>query len=255
MSNLKCQVAVVTGAAGGIGYEIVKRLLHEQYYVALLDQQANQLDQMIDQFAQFKSQIKSYVIDVTNEVQVTETMQNIKDTWGRFDILINNAGILKDNILIKTNAAHEITHKLSLAEFQSVLNVNLTGVFLCGREAAVQMIQCLQGGVIINMSSLVRSGNFGQSSYAASKAGVAALTKTWAQELARWDIRVAGIAPGVIQTVMTENMKPIALDMLCKKVPVGRLGLPVEVADAIDFILKNKYFNARILELDGGLSL
>ena len=243
-------VAVITGAAGGIGQAIASALLSRGFTLALLDRNMAGLQNVQKQLA--SENIHIYHLDIADEKQVSDVMAKIAGDFGRLDLLINNAGVLKDGLLLKAQEK-EVTHKLPVEDWQHVIDVNLTGVFLCGREAACQMVSCGQGGAIINMTSLARQGNFGQSSYAAAKAGVAALTVTWAQELARYNIRSVAIAPGVIETDMTKNMKPLALEGLCKKVPAGRLGQPDEVASAVTFILDNTYFNGRILEIDGGL--
>ena len=143
--------------------------------------------------------------------------------------------------------------KMSLSQWRSVIDVNLTGTFLCGREAAVAMAQAGNGGVIINISSIAKAGNIGQSNYSATKAGVASLVTCWSRELARFGIRVAGIAPGVISTDMTDSIKPEGMERLLKMVPAGRLGDRQELAHAALFIIENDYMNGRIVELDGGL--
>ncbi len=130
---------------------------------------------------------------------------------------------------------------------------NLTGVFLCGREAATRMIESGTHGAIINVSSVSRAGNRGQSNYSAAKAGVAALTVVWAKELARHGIRAAAIAPGVFETDMVAAMKPEAYERIVGAVPLGRTGQLKEMADAVSYIFGNDYFNGRVLELDGGL--
>ncbi|MCY4178384.1 MAG: SDR family oxidoreductase [Endozoicomonadaceae bacterium] len=252
MNKKNIKTAVITGAAGDIGLAIVTALLQDNYTVALLDRNEAGLHKVTDSLSHHAQRIKSFPVDVTNEQQVTSTMINVANHFGRLDVLINNAGILNDGLLIKYKEG-KIIQKLTMEQWQSVIDINLTGVFLCGREAATQMIKHENGGTIINMTSLARQGNFGQSSYSAAKAGVAALTVTWAQELARYNIRSAGIAPGVVDTQMVAGMKPEALEKLCKQIPSGRLGTPKEIAVAVKFILENKYFNGRILETDGGL--
>jgi 3-oxoacyl-[acyl-carrier protein] reductase len=149
----------------------------------------------------------------------------------------------------------EIVDRLSLQQWQQVIDINLTGVFLCGREAAASMIRGAAGGVIINISSISRAGNIGQSNYAAAKAGVAALTTTWARELARYKIRSAAIAPGVFETEMVASMKPEAHQRITSSVPLERTGAVTELAHAVRFIIENDYYSGRILELDGGLRL
>ena len=143
---------------------------------------------------------------------------------------------------------------MSLEQFQSVIDVNLTGVFLCGREVANHMVNNGNKGVIINMSSVARAGNMGQTNYAASKAGVVAMTTTWARELGRYGIRVAAIAPGVIRTAMTDAMKPEAKERLLKMKPVGRLGEADEIAHTAHFIFENEFVTGRVMEIDGGIT-
>jgi len=168
--------------------------------------------------------------------------------------VIANAGILRDGLLLKVKDG-AVVDKLSLAQWQAVIDVNLTGVFLTGREAADRMIRLGSGGCIVNISSLSRAGNFGQSNYSAAKAGVAALTVVWAKELARYGIRVNAIAPGFIKTEMVASMKPELLAKMAASIPVQRLGEPNEIAAAAAFILENDYYNGRVLEIDGGQRL
>lgn len=178
----------------------------------------------------------------------------ILEDFGQVNVLVNNAGILRDGLLVKAKDG-KVTDRMSYEQFQSVINVNLTGSFLCGREAAAAMIESGQAGVIVNISSLAKAGNMGQSNYAASKAGVAAMSVGWAKELARYNIRSAAVAPGVIATEMTAAMKPEALERLEKLVPVGRLGHADEIASTVRFIIENDYVNGRVFEIDGGIRL
>jgi 3-oxoacyl-[acyl-carrier protein] reductase len=168
--------------------------------------------------------------------------------------LINNAGILRDALLVKAKDG-VITGKMSMDQWNSVISVNLTGVFLCAREAAERMIKCGKGGVIVNISSISRAGNAGQSNYTAAKAGVAAMTVVWAKELARYGIRVGAIAPGFTRTAILDAMRPEMLDKLVAPVPLQRLGKVTEIAHAARFIFENDYYTGRTLELDGGLRL
>jgi 3-oxoacyl-[acyl-carrier protein] reductase len=149
----------------------------------------------------------------------------------------------------------KISGMLSLADWQAVIDVNLTGVFLCGREAAKHMIDFGEGGCIVNVSSVSRHGNFGQSNYSAAKAGVAALTAVWSKELAKHGIRCNAIAPGFIRTEILSSMKPELLEKLTARIPAARLGTPEEIAHAIVFILENDYVNGRVIEVDGGLRI
>jgi len=144
---------------------------------------------------------------------------------------------------------------MSLAEWQAVIDVNLTGVFLCGREAAERMIKLGNGGVIINISSVSRAGNIGQTNYSAAKAGVAAMAVTWAKELARFGIRAMAIAPGFIGTEMIASMKPEALAKMSAQFPLGRVGEPDEIASTAAFIFENDYLTGRVIETDGGIRI
>jgi 3-oxoacyl-[acyl-carrier protein] reductase len=197
---------------------------------------------------------ETYSANVAVEHEVIGAFDRVVADFGRLDGSIANAGILRDGLLVKAKD-REITGKLSLEQWQAVIDVNLTGVFLCGREAAEHMIRGGSGGCIVNISSLSRAGNFGQSNYSAAKAGVAALTVVWAKELARHGIRVNAIAPGFIKTEMVGSMKPEILDKMAAGIPVGRLGEPDEVAASAEFIFANDYLNGRILEVDGGQRL
>ncbi|MFT6408034.1 MAG: 3-oxoacyl-[acyl-carrier protein] reductase [Arenicella sp.] len=145
--------------------------------------------------------------------------------------------------------------KMPLPEFQSVIEVNQVGTFLCAQAAAAIMIRNQYNGVIINISSISRAGNFGQSNYSASKAAVVAMTTTWSKELASFGIRSAAIAPGFIATEMTNKVPASVLAGITQKIPAGRLGQPEEIAKGALFILEKEYFNRRVLEIDGGLRL
>jgi len=159
---------------------------------------------------------------------------------------------VRDGLLIKVK--DDQVKRMSLDDFQSVINVNLTGVFLCTREASAIMAKN-NGGVIINISSISRAGNFGQTSYSATKSGVDAMTVTWSKELAKYRIRVAAIAPGYINTEMVASMKPEVLDKIVAQVPWRRLGEMSEISHAVQFIIENDFVNGRVFEIDGGLRI
>ncbi len=174
--------------------------------------------------------------------------------FGSVGGLINNAGILRDGLLVKFKDG-ELVSKMSLEDWQQVIDVNLTGVFLCGREAAERMIKGGKPGVIINISSISRAGNMGQSNYSATKAAAHALTVTWAKELARYGIRCASIAPGFINTEMVASMKEEARDKLTSGIPLRRMGEPDEIAQTVEFIFQNDYVSGRCFDIDGALRL
>ena len=171
---------------------------------------------------------------------------------GRLDAVVNNAGITRDSMLLKVKDG-VVENRMSVEHWQQVVDVNLTGTFLCGRAAATEMVKAGNGGCIINISSISRHGNMGQTNYVATKAGVAAMAVTWSKELARQGIRCAAIAPGYIGTEMVLTMKPEALEKIAAGIPAKRLGEPDEIAQTVEFILENDYVNGRVIEVDGGL--
>lgn len=249
--DLKQSVIAITGAGQGLGQMMAVTLAHEGAELALLDVNEQALESTEKQCHMMGVKALCYPVDVTNEQQVEQVFADIITDFGQLDGLINNAGVLRDGLLVKVKDG-EMT-KMSLEQFNAVIDVNLTGTFLCGREAALQMINTQRKGVIINISSIARAGNIGQTNYAASKAAVATLAVTWGKELARYGIRSAAIAPGVIKTAMTEQMKPEARERLEKMVPIGRLGEADEIAQTAKFIFENDYVNARVIEIDGGM--
>ncbi len=248
-------VIVITGGAQGLGRAMAENFAVQGASLALLDMNAEQLaDAQLSCEKAGAKVVRTYVVNVTDEAAVEATFNALDADFDGFDVLINNAGILRDGLLIKCKDG-EITHKMPLQQWQSVVDVNLTGTFLCGREAAAAMAKRERKGVIINISSVARAGNFGQTNYAATKAGVVAMTVTWAKELGRFGIRCGAIAPGFIETPMTATMKPEAVERALSMVPLARWGQPNEVADSARFIIENDYFSGRVIEIDGGVRL
>lgn len=252
--NLNDKVIVVTGGGQGLGRAMAVNLAGEGAKLALIDVNEAMLQETVTLIEKAGSTAKHYLADVTNEEEVERTFKRINNDFNGFDGLVNNAGILRDGMLLKAKNG-EVVKKMSLEQFQSVVDVNLTGVFLCGREAAVHMVENNRKGVIVNMSSIARNGNMGQTNYSASKAGVVAMTVCWARELGRHGIRVGAIAPGVIRTAMTDAMKPEMRERLEKMKPVGRLGEADEIAHTVKYIFENEFFTGRVIEIDGGLCM
>ena len=248
------KTVVITGGGRGIGRAVAERLGRDGARVALLDVNSADLDTTRAALEAKGVMARGYEVNVAVEEQVVATMDRVMSDFGRIDVMVNNAGILRDAMLVKAKDG-AITGKMSLAQWQAVIDVNLTGVFLCGREAAERMILGGAGGVIINISSVSRHGNAGQSNYSAAKAGVAALTVVWAKELARYGIRSGTISPGGTRTDILSSMRPEMLEKLLTPVPLRRFGEPEEIAAAAAFIVSNDYFTGRSIDLDGGFRI
>src|SRR5690606_28747024 len=245
---------LITGAGRGLGAAMAEHLAERGAALALLDRDVATLEGTVARCAAAGAEARAYEVDVADEDSVVRAFNAVVRDFGRLDAAVANAGILRDGLLVKVKDG-VVVEKLSLAQWQAVIDVNLTGVFLCGREAAAHMASLGNGGCIVNISSLSRSGNFGQSNYSAAKAGVAALTVVWAKEPARLGIRVNAIAPGFIKTEMVAAMKPEMLAKMTAGIPVGRVGEPGEIASTLAFILENDYCNGRVFEIDGGQRL
>ncbi|MBT3179781.1 MAG: SDR family oxidoreductase [Candidatus Marinimicrobia bacterium] len=240
MDLLKNKVAIITGGGRGIGKATVEQFINEGARVIIADYDEesghNTAKEMGAEFVK---------TDISKEASVTELFNFVFTKFDRLDILVNNAGILSDSTL----------KKLESDQFDAVINVNLRGVYLCGKAASEIMIE--QGsGVILNASSVVaHNGNFGQTNYVASKAGVIGMTKVWARELGKNGIRVNAVAPGFIQTDMTAGMPEKIIHMMGEKVPLKRWGTPEDVANAYTFLASDEasYISGTVLNVDGGV--
>jgi 3-oxoacyl-[acyl-carrier protein] reductase len=244
---------VITGASRGLGAHIARSFAQQGAKLVLLDKDKNALKAIQSELSVIEVESHCFDMDVSQEDSVIRTFEAIDKQFGHIDVLINNAGILNDGLLIKPNEDAGFDG-LSLSRWQSVIDVNLTGVFLCGREAARVMAKKGKG-VIINMSSICRAGNIGQSNYAAAKAGVVALSTTWAKELAQYGIRCAAIAPGFIETEMTQSMPEKAISRVKQMIPLQSMGQMEHIAQTAQFIIENDYLTGRVIEIDGGLRL
>ena len=252
--DLNGKVVAITGGGQGLGRSMARVLAAKGAKLALIDLNQDKLDEVIAQCKEAGGDARGYIANVSQEDEVIRTFDRIVEDFGALSGVINNAGILRDGLMIKAKDG-EIIKKMSLTEWQAVIDVNLTGVFLCGREAAERMIKLGTEGVIINISSISKAGNMGQTNYSAAKAGVAAMAVTWAKELARFNIRAAAIAPGIIATDMIASMKPEARQQLSSLIPLKRPGAPEEIGHTCAYIFENDYFTGRVIELDGGLRL
>ncbi|MCH7537487.1 MAG: SDR family oxidoreductase [Proteobacteria bacterium] len=245
----------ITGSGRGLGAAMAKRLASAGARLALVDLDEQAL--LETQTACVKAGsplVEFYVANVAEEGPVEALFARIASDFDALHGLVNNAGITRDALLLKYEDGEQVS-KMTLEQWQAVIDVNLTGVFLCGREAAAVMIELACEGCIINISSISRHGNVGQTNYSAAKAGVQAMAVTWAKELARYGIRTASIAPGFIATEMVMAMKPEAREKLTKAIPATRMGEPDEIAQTVQFILENDYVSGRCFDIDGGLRL
>jgi 3-oxoacyl-[acyl-carrier protein] reductase len=236
--GLRDKVVIVTGGAAGIGRATVQRFESEGAKVVAWDVTGEPR------------------IDVTKRDEVERAAADVVRLLGRIDVLINNAGILRDSQLVKWKDG-AVVSVMDDATFDAVVNVNLKGVFVTTRAVVPHMIRN-RGGVILNASSVVGLyGNFGQTNYAATKAGVISFTQTWARELGRYGIRVNAVAPGFISTEMVKAMPPKVLENLAAKAPLGRMGEPDDIANAYVWLASDaaKFVHGAVLSVDGGLVL
>src|SRR5688572_30426889 len=205
--QLEQKLVAITGAGRGIGRAMALAFAHKRASLALLDLNQADLDRTRQLCEEQSARCGTYLCNVTREEEVSGTLDAVVRDFGRLDVMINNAGITKDALLVKVQDG-KVVGKLSMDQWRAVIDVNLTGVFLGAREAAARMIALGAGGCIISTSSISRAGNMGQSNYSATKAGVAAMTVVWAKELARHGIRTGAIAPGFTRTEILDTMKP-----------------------------------------------
>ncbi len=239
------QAAIVTGGARGIGREIALLFAREGADVALFDVNPEPLERTVGELRALGRRAEGFTVDVTNAAQVDDGVAKVLDKLGRIDILINNAGITKDGLLIRMDEA----------QWDRVLDINLKGTFLCTRAAAKQMLKQRRGRIVSIASVVGLMGNAGQANYAASKAGIIGLTKAVAKELASRGITCNAIAPGFIQTEMTEQLPEQAKQRLTEAIPLGTLGEPNDVAQAALFLASDaaRYITGQVLVVDGGL--
>lgn len=252
--DLNDKTIVITGAARGLGAAMAKRLAAHQCKLALVDLDADSVAATAAACKEAGATVKAYGANVSVEADVVGLFDQVVAEFGGVDGLVNNAGITRDALLVKYKDG-EVLSKMTLEQWQQVIDVNLTGVFLCGREAAQRMIEGGSKGVIVNISSISRAGNMGQTNYAAAKAGVQAMAVAWAKELARYGIRAASVAPGFINTEMVMAMKEEARNKLTSGIPLRRMGEPDEIAKTVEFIFQNDYVSGRCFDIDGGLRL
>ncbi len=246
LSDLK---VIVTGAAQGMGAHFATRLHEAGAVVAAGDVNEEGLKRL-------PTGVRTRRLDVSSEEDCIAFTQWAYGQLGGLNALVNNAGIIRDGLLVKRDRNTGEISKLSLAQWNQVLGVNLTGATMMARELAATMArEEKKPGVIVNLSSISRHGNRGQSNYVAAKAAMAANTVTWSREFASLGIRVGAVAPGMVETPMTQGMNQKARDALVAAIPVGRIGVPEDIWRALRFILECDYFDGRCVDVVGGLSL
>jgi len=245
--RLKDKVCIVTGSAGGIGLATARRFAREGARVVVADLDAQLVGQRAAEIEAAGGQVMGLRLDVTDRATMDALCQAVLGRWGRIDVLVNNAGITRDARLAR----------MTDAQFDDVIAVNLKGVFECTQAVLPAMLE--QGsGVVINASSVVGLyGNFGQTNYAATKAGVIAFTKTWARELGPKGIRTAAVCPGFIATPILATIPPPVMAKMIEKVPLGRLGEPDEIAAVYAFLASDEasYVNGAVIEVSGGIQV
>lgn len=244
---------MVTGGGRGLGREFAELFMKGGAKVMICDVNEDDLAKAADEATAAGHELLTAKCDVSKEDQVKATFDKMVDAFGGVDVLVNNAGITRDGLFLKAKDGQIKT--MSLEQWQLVVDVNLTGSFLCAREAATHMVDKDNPGVIINISSISREGNVGQTNYSATKAAVAAMTVALAKELARHQIRVAAIAPGYTATEMVMAMREDVQEKVKKTIPLRRFATPEQIASTAVFIVENDYVTGRVFEVDGGLRL
>jgi 3-oxoacyl-[acyl-carrier protein] reductase len=246
---------IVTGAAQGLGAHFAKRLVEAGASVLAGDVNEGGLAELEAACNAAPGKLFVKRLDVSKEEETEAFAKHAFSVMGGLTGLVNNAGILRDGLLVKVDKESGKVQKLSRDQWQQVIDVNLTGATFMVRDTVATMVENGQRGVIVNMSSIARHGNRGQSNYAAAKAALATNTKTWSLEFAKFGIRVGAIAPGMVETPMTQGMNQKARDALVAAIPVARIGVPEDIWLAVRFVIECDYFNGRTIDVDGGLAM
>ena len=241
------KISVVTGSAQGIGQAIATTLAQEGSDVVVADLDATRCEETVARVQQLGRKAMAVSVNVGDWDQVKGMIDRVQKDWERIDILVNNAGITRDGLLLR----------MKEEDWQSVLQVNLTGTFFCVK-AVLPTMSRQRSGRIVNIASIVGAiGNIGQANYAASKAAVIGLTKTVAREYASRNITVNAVAPGFIDTAMTQDLSTETKEALLNQIPLKRLGQPSDIADAVSFLCSEKagYITGHVLHVNGGMHM
>ena len=253
LSELKC---IISGGAQGMGRHFALRLAEAGAQVAIGDVNEAGLAETVELASKGPGKVHARKLNVADEGEIGTFVEWAHGAMGGLNGVISNAGILRDGLLVKKDRETGAIKKMSKEQWDAVIGVNLTGATFLVRDAVAKMVETgTKPGVVVNMSSIARHGNRGQSNYTAAKAALAANTVTWSREFGAFGIRVGAIAPGMIETPMTQGMNQKARDALVAAIPVNRIGLPEDIWLGVKFILECDYFNGRTIDIDGGLSM
>jgi 3-oxoacyl-[acyl-carrier protein] reductase len=251
--NLSDFKIIISGAAGGMGRHFAHRLAEAGAQVAIGDVNEAGITETASG-GKGPGKIHARKLDVSSEEDIASFVAWASEAMGGLNGVINNAGILRDGLLVKKDRETGTIKTLSKDQWDAVIAVNLTGATFLVRDVVKKMAETGSKGVVVNMSSISRYGNRGQSNYSAAKAALAANTRTWSFEFAPFGIRVGAIAPGMIETPMTQGMNQKARDAAVAVIPVGRIGVPEDIWLGVKFILECDFFNGRTIDIDGGMS-
>ena len=255
MNIPNCKV-LVTGGASGMGREFVLSLARDGASVAFCDVNPEGVAAVVAEGKGLPGAVHGFTGDVSSEDDVVRLIGEAHTALGGLDVLINNAGIFRDGLLVKLDKETNTVKKMTLKAWNQVIAVDLTGPFLCTREFAAKMIETgTKSACVVNISSVARHGNVGQSNYSAAKAGLVADTKLWGVELAKFGIRVGAIAPGFVETPILMGMRPDVLEGMLKGVPLRRAAKPAEIYQAVKFVVECDYFTGRCIDVDGGITV
>lgn len=248
--------ALVTGGASGMGRAFTLSLAADGADVAFCDLDEEGIAKVEQAGRDLPGKVVGFHANVALEADVKKLVADASEALGGLNCLVNNAGIFRDGLLVKQDRETKKIRTMSLDQWNAVIAVDLTGPFLCTREFACAVIDSgTKPSVVVNISSVARYGNVGQTNYSAAKAGLVADTKLWASELARYGIRTGAIAPGFVDTPILQGMRSDVLEQMLKSVPLRRAGKPTEIYKALKFIVECDYFTGRCIDVDGGLTV
>ena len=246
---------IVTGGASGMGREFALSLAAAGASVTVGDMNEDAMGEVAAAAADLPGSLHAIRCNVAEEDDVIALINGAHEAMGGLNGLVNNAGIFRDGLLVKKDRETGAIKKMSLKNWNAVIAVDLTGPFLCTREFAAKCVETGSKGVVVNISSVARHGNRGQTNYSAAKAGLVADTKLWAVELAKYGIRTGAVAPGFVQTPILDGMRPDVLKGMLKAVPLRRTAQPSEIFQAVRFIIECEYFTGRCIDVDGGMTV